>query len=128
MKSSEQQHQHTKSEPYRQVRHAAAEFMTQHPDDFSAFMEEPFGSYIAKIRDTAEWGGQLELQAIARSYNIDINVLQADGRVEKITSSASGLDGNGDVSKEENAIWLAYYRHSFGLGEHYNALKKIEQG
>lgn len=110
-----------KTEPYQHVRHAAADFMIQHEDDFSAFMEEPFESYVGKIRDTAEWGGQLELQAIARSYNIDINVLQADGRVEKIRS-----DGNKGVADEEKTIWLAYYRHSFGLGEHYNALKKID--
>ncbi|RVX74860.1 hypothetical protein B0A52_01137 [Exophiala mesophila] len=103
---------------YQKVRSAAASFMAAHPDDFSAFLEEPLDSYITKIRDTAEWGGQLELQAIARSYHIDINVLQADGRVEKVTS---GEDKDGET------IWLAYYRHSFGLGEHYNALKKKMQ-
>ncbi|KAG9790882.1 hypothetical protein KCU88_g1090, partial [Aureobasidium melanogenum] len=103
-------------EPYQNIRIAAAEFMASHPDDFGPFLEEPLETYVKKIRDTAEWGGQLELQAIARSYNIDINVLQADGRVEKI-SSAENKD-------PEEAIWLAYYRHSFGLGEHYNALRK----
>ncbi|KAL2404043.1 OTU domain-containing protein 2 [Exophiala dermatitidis] len=105
------------NEPYQNVRIAAAEFMASHPDDFGPFLEEPLETYVKKIRDTAEWGGQLELQAIARSYNIDINVLQADGRVEKI-SSAENKD-------PEEAIWLAYYRHSFGLGEHYNALRKV---
>ncbi|KAK5049470.1 hypothetical protein LTR84_004399 [Exophiala bonariae] len=104
-------------EPYQRVRSSAAAFMSTHPDDFVPFLEEPLDAYVDKIRDTAEWGGQLELQAIARSYNVDINVLQADGRVEKI-NSASG--------DNKNIIWLAYYRHSFGLGEHYNALTKIE--
>ncbi|KIX00863.1 uncharacterized protein Z518_09928 [Rhinocladiella mackenziei CBS 650.93] len=104
-------------EPYQNVRYAAAEFMAAHPDNFEAFMEEPLDSYVKKVRETAEWGGQLELQAIARSYNIDINVLQADGRVEKISA---GTDHHG----QSTTIWLAYYRHSFGLGEHYNALKK----
>lgn len=103
---------------YQEVRSAAATFMASHPDDFSAFLDEPLESYITKIRDTAEWGGQLELQAIARSYDIDINVLQADGRVEKVTS------GEGE---DHETIWLAYYRHSFGLGEHYNALTKTIQ-
>lgn len=107
--------------PYENVRHAAADFMAAHPDDFAAFMEEPLDSYVTKIRNTAEWGGQLELQAIARSYNIDINILQADGRVERI-SSGSESRKEGDTE----AIWLAYYRHSFGLGEHYNALKKVD--
>lgn len=106
-------------EPYQAVRASAADFMSSHPDDFAPFLEEPLDTYITKIRDTAEWGGQLELQAIARSYNIDINVLQADGRIERIRSGASD---------NRKVIWLAYYRHSFGLGEHYNALAKIEQG
>ncbi|EXJ95785.1 hypothetical protein A1O1_00909 [Capronia coronata CBS 617.96] len=107
-------------EPYQNVRTAAAEFMAAHPDDFGPFLEEPLDSYVRKMRDTAEWGGQLELQAIARTYNIDINVLQADGRVEKISSGSSTKD-------DSTSIWLAYYRHSFGLGEHYNALKKVDK-
>ncbi|KIW61321.1 hypothetical protein PV05_01456 [Exophiala xenobiotica] len=107
-------------EPYQNVRYAAAEFMAAHPDDFSAFMEEPLESYVKKIRDTAEWGGQLELQAISRAYSININVLQADGRVEKISC---GTEKGADTSD----VWLAYYRHSFGLGEHYNALKKVDK-
>jgi OTU domain-containing protein 6 len=78
-----------KKEPYQRVRASAADFMSSHPDDFAPFLEEPLDTYVTKIRDTAEWGGQLELQAIARSYNLDINVLQADGRIEKISSGSS---------------------------------------
>jgi OTU domain-containing protein 6 len=104
------------SPPYQNVRYAAADFINNHPDDFAPFLEEPLDEYVKKIKDTAEWGGQLELQAIARSYKINIRVLQADGRVENI-------DSEGEAKGED--VWLAYYRHSFGLGEHYNALKKV---
>ncbi|KAI9699646.1 MAG: hypothetical protein M1836_002680 [Candelina mexicana] len=100
---------------YRKVRMVAAEFIGQHPDDFVPFLEEPLEEYTHKIRDTGEWGGQLELLALARSYGIEINVLQGDGRVEKIEP------GEGTVEKK---IWLGYYRHHFGLGEHYNSLRK----
>jgi len=100
---------------YQAVRAKAARFISEHPTDFEPFLEEPIDQYTNKIQNTAEWGGQLELQAIARAYGIDINVLQADGRIEKIES------GSGS---ETDPIWLTYYRHSFGLGEHYNALKK----
>ena len=109
-----------KKEPYQNVRSAAAEFMTHHPDDFAAFMEGPLDSYVRKIKDTAEWGGELELQAIARSYEVDINVLRADGRIDKISSGSASKEGG-------EPIWLAYYRHSFGLGEHYNALRKLDK-
>lgn len=98
---------------YRMVRHIAADFIAEHPDEFCPFLEEPLEHYIAKIRDTAEWGGQLELSALARAYSTNISVLQGDGRVEKIDAG---------VGEEDNPLWLAYYRHSFGLGEHYNSL------
>lgn len=102
-------------EGFRLVRSAAAQFIEEHPDDFAPFLEEPLDFYTHKIRATTEWGGQLELQAIARAYGVEINVVQGDGRIEKIES-------NGD--DEDKKIWLAYYRHNFGLGEHYNALRR----
>lgn len=101
---------------YQNVRYVAASFIREHPHDFSAFLEEPIDVYTKKITDTSEWGGAVELQALARAYDRRINVLQSDGRVEKI----------GETKEGEEEIWLAYYRHSFGLGEHYNALKRMK--
>jgi OTU domain-containing protein 6 len=102
---------------YRAVRAATANFLLTHPNDFAPFIDEPLLQYAKKIELTAEWGGQLELQAIARAYIVDIHVVQGDGRIEKFEA------GNGNTEREGNKkIWLAYYRHSYGLGEHYNAL------
>jgi len=101
---------------YKSVRQAAAQYISTHEDDFAPFLEDPLNEYVHKIRDTGEWGGQLELMALARTYGIDINVLQGDGRVEKIEAD----QGDG----EKKVAWLAYYRHGFGLGEHYNSLRK----
>jgi OTU domain-containing protein 6 len=106
---------------YRAIRAVTADFITEHKDDFEAFMEEPLDQYTQKIKLTAEWGGQLELQAIARAYGVEINVVQGDGRIEKIEAG----DTEGSIDEEERrkrVIWLAYYRHTYGLGEHYNAL------
>ncbi|KAJ5935505.1 Ovarian tumor otubain [Penicillium verhagenii] len=107
---------------YRAVRAVTADFITQNKDDFEAFMEEPLDVYTRKIRLTAEWGGQLELQAIARAYGLEINIVQSDGRMEKIESG--DMDSFDEEEKLKRVIWLAYYRHSYGLGEHYNALTK----
>ncbi|KAL4908166.1 hypothetical protein BDW74DRAFT_97779 [Aspergillus multicolor] len=110
-----------KHDGYRAVRAVTADFISEHKDDFEPFMEEPIDAYTRKIKLTAEWGGQLELQAIARAYGVEINVVQGDGRIEKIESG----DADGDLDEEERkrrVIWLAYYRHTYGLGEHYNAL------
>ncbi|OQE43535.1 hypothetical protein PENCOP_c003G08629 [Penicillium coprophilum] len=107
---------------YRAVRAVTADFIMEHKEDFEAFMEEPLESYTRKIKLTAEWGGQLELQAIARAYGVEINVVQKDGRMEKIESGDG--DSIDEEEKRKRVIWLAYYRHTYGLGEHYNALVK----
>ncbi|TVY49558.1 OTU domain-containing protein [Lachnellula occidentalis] len=101
---------------YKAVRKAAARYIEAHPDDFVAWLDEPLNKYVEKIRDTAEWGGHLELLALAKTYNVEICVLQ-NGGAQNIEP---GLEG----SKDPEKIWLAYYRHGFGLGEHYNSLRK----
>jgi OTU domain-containing protein 6 len=105
--------------PYKTVRHVAADFIAQSPDDFVPFMEEPMDQYLRKIRETGEWGGHMELLALAKAYGIKINVLHADGRVDKIAADEQ------NPTEESKEIWLGYYKHNFGLGEHYNSLRKI---
>lgn len=100
---------------YKIARHVAAAYISQHPEDFSPFLEEPLDQYVTTIRDTGEWGGHLEILALAKAYEVDINVLQGDGKVEKIECG---------TKDESRTLWLAYYHHSFGLGEHYNSLRK----
>ncbi|KAL9105052.1 MAG: hypothetical protein Q9163_000065 [Psora crenata] len=101
---------------YMVTRQVAASYIFSHPDDFCPFLEEPLESYVKTIRETGEWGGHLEILALAKAYNVDINVLQGDGSVEQI--------GSGDTGPQA-ALWLAYYRHSYGLGEHYNSLRQV---
>ncbi|OTA06183.1 OTU-like cysteine protease, putative [Trichoderma parareesei] len=104
---------------YRTVRRAATGYMEAHADDFAPFLEEDLGDYVRRMRDTAEWGGQLELMAVARRYGVEIRVIQ-DGRTERIGGDEEGK-GEGDGAK---TLWLAYYRHGYGLGEHYNSLRR----
>jgi len=101
---------------YKSVRKAAARYIERHPDDFVAFMDEPLEQYVSKIRDTAEWGGHIELLALAKTYNVEICVIRDTG----MQNIEPGLGGG----KEPERIWLAYYQHGFGLGEHYNSLRK----
>ncbi|RMZ67595.1 OTU-like cysteine protease [Pyrenophora seminiperda CCB06] len=108
----------TKDMPaYQAVRTAAADWIQGHADDFSPFMEDPLPEHVRKIRDTGEWGGHLELLALARTYGLRICVLHSDGRVDKIEAE------DGAQAMEE--VWLGYYKHSHGLGEHYNSLRKV---
>lgn len=104
-----------KLEPYRAVRKTAARYIKEHEDDFVAFLEEPVDEYVRKVGETGEWGGQLELLALAKAYGVSISVLDGNGQVHEV---------EGTHQDEEKRIWLAYYRHGFGLGEHYNSLRK----
>ncbi|KAI8633874.1 OTU-domain-containing protein [Xylariaceae sp. FL1651] len=110
-----------KTPPYRAVRRVATDYIETHSDNFAPFLEEPLETYVPKIRDTAEWGGQLELLALASAYHVQIKVVQ-NGRTETIQPSDGGQDQ--DKRDEDRTIWLAYYRHGYGLGEHYNSLRK----
>lgn len=107
---------------YKNVRYAAADWIQGHGDDFVAFMEDPLPEHVRKIRETGEWGGHLELLALARTYGVRISVLHSDGRVDRIEPEEDGQ--NGVASSEKEEIWLGYYKHSHGLGEHYNSLRK----
>ena len=90
-------------------------YILDHKDEFQPFMEEPLISYVSKIERTAEWGGHLELVALAKSYKVEINVIQ-DGTTNKIEPENPGED--------TRKLWLAYYHHGYGLGEHYNSLRQ----
>ncbi|KAG5997495.1 hypothetical protein E4U43_002624 [Claviceps pusilla] len=108
--------------PYRIVRRAAAEYMAAHGDRFEGFMEDDLETYVARMRDTAEWGGQLELMALAGRYGVEIRVVQDGGRIESIRTGEQ--EGGQETADETKILWLAYYRFGFGLGEHYNSLRK----
>ncbi|KAL5116649.1 OTU protein [Pleosporales sp. CAS-2024a] len=105
-----------KSEAYKHVRRAAADWIEGHADDFAGFMEDALPEHVRKIRETGEWGGHVELLALARSYGLRICVLHSDGRVDKIEPEG--------VTADVKEMWLGYYKHSHGLGEHYNSLRK----
>ncbi|KAL8392257.1 hypothetical protein RB595_002450 [Gaeumannomyces hyphopodioides] len=111
--------------PYRVVRRAAATYIAGHADDFAPFLEEPLDSYVRGIGDGAEWGGHMELLALASTYGVEVRVI-ADGRTAVV--QPAGREEGRQEGKEPplRQIWLAYYRHGFGLGEHYNSLRKKE--
>lgn len=100
---------------YAVVRRVAAACIERSPNDFAPFLELPLAEHARIVRETGEWGGHIELAALAKAYRVDINILHADGQVDKIESGSSSTNG---------PLWLAYYLHNYGLGEHYNSLRQ----
>ena len=102
---------------HKATRLVTAAYIKDHADDFLPFLEEPLEEYLGKIRETGEWGGHMELLALAKAYDVDINVLHSTGQVDKIDAGTEGI---------KPALWLSYYHHNFGLGEHYNSLRQAD--
>ena len=65
------------------------------------------------MESSNEWGGQLEITAIAHACRRCVAVYSADAPV-LLTGSEYDVDG-------APRLQLAYHRHYYGLGEHYNA-------
>ncbi|KAG1827357.1 OTU-domain-containing protein [Suillus subaureus] len=110
---------------YVTVRAAASNFIYTHPDDFLPFLPSAFGEdgvgatsagfmtpqqfeqYCMTIKDTGAWGGEPEILALSRVYNVPIHVVQ--GGVPRIV--------------EHNPARISFHRRMYGLGEHYNSLR-----
>ena len=98
---------------YTEVRKTCASFMEAHADDFAPFIEdESFGDHCAKVRSSAEWGGQPEVLALARALQRPIVVYSRDSAPLRM----------GEGSDE---IVVTYHRDYYALGEHYNSTEPL---
>lgn len=100
------------------LRHLCATYMETHKDDFLAFValdaddpDSAFADHVAKVRATSEWGGQPELLALSRALHRPIHVHSRDAPLLKM-----GDDEDGGAP-----LVVAYHRHYYALGEHYNS-------
>ncbi|MDI1485182.1 MAG: OTU protein [Ramalina farinacea] len=101
-------------ENYVMARAVAASYIASHAPDFEPYLDQPLDKYVDSIQNTGEWGGHVEILALAKAYSVTINVLHGDGHIDEVASNAD---------TDRGSLWLAYYRHTFGLGEHYNSLR-----
>lgn len=98
---------------------AAAELRT-HIERYLPFFEtetdsaeEAFLQHCAKVESTAEWGGEIEIQALSNRLKRKIVVYSLE-LGEKMTGK--------DFEKEP--LRLCFMRHAFQLGAHYNSVRK----
>lgn len=119
---------------YVTVRAAASNFIYTHPDDFLPFLPSAFGEdgvgatsaglmtpqqfeqYCMTIKDTGAWGGEPEILALSRVYNIPIHVVQ--GGIPRIVEHNPG-----PPRPFSKVIRISFHRRMYGLGEHYNSLR-----
>ncbi|KAK4054463.1 OTU protein [Microbotryomycetes sp. JL201] len=114
-----------RKEDYSTVRTHAAEIMRRHPDDFLPFLPSDvnddemmspaeYRKYCDTVQNTAEWGGEPEINALSKYYQTPIHVLQAGTDLVKVGE---------DFPTERGPILISYHRKMYGLGEHYNSLR-----
>ncbi|KAF8228211.1 cysteine proteinase [Tricholoma matsutake] len=123
---------------YTTIRQTAAQYMFSHPDDFIPFLpavgedsggadtglmtRDAFEQYCASVRDTALWGGEPEIMALSRAYNIPIHVIQG-GRPPIVMFNPSSAPS---AKVDDNRVLrISYHRRMYGLGEHYNSLRPM---
>ena len=108
---------------YIRIRHACAEEMKEKREEYEHFADlaemkvENFEEYVEKVRDSSEWGGHLELRALAQSLKKTIIVYSTEAPLEIKTDGGGGID-------DEGVIRLSFHRQYYALGEHYNSVVK----
>lgn len=104
-----------------QLRKQAAHYIRQHPDDFTPYLFDEttlslrdLSEYTKELEETAMWGSDMELLALSRVYGCPIRVLVAGSAPIVFNEEA-----------EDPELVVAFYKHLYGLGEHYNSCRTI---
>lgn len=118
---------------YPAVRYAASNYIYTHSDDFLPFLPSAggedgagatdvgfmsraeFEQYCVTIRDTGAWGGEPEILALSRAYNVPIHVVQG-GSPQVVVHNPIGAPQDGDLT-EKKVLRISYHRRMYGLGE-----------
>ncbi|KAH9951344.1 cysteine proteinase [Amylocystis lapponica] len=125
---------------YATCRHAAANYIHSHPNDFLPFLPSSsgedgpgattdtglmdraeFDQYCVAMRDTAVWGGEPEILALSSAFNVPIHVVQGGPQPVVVHQPL----GSAQIAKAEDrgVVHISYHRRLYGLGEHYNSLR-----
>ncbi|GBG34154.1 OTU domain-containing protein 6B [Hondaea fermentalgiana] len=109
-------------EPHKLLRTMCAQYMRTHRPLFEPFIAlddeggeqgaHSFEEYLDTVQNSAEWGGQLELRALAGALQTPIEVYAADGPMVIM-----GEDFTGEPLR------VSFHQHFLTLGEHYNSVQ-----
>ncbi|CAN0014895.1 unnamed protein product [Ascophyllum nodosum] len=106
-------------ESYLLMRQEAARELRSSPEDYLPFLPflegvekgEAFEQYCQNVEGSAEWGGQVELQALSKALRVPMEVLSA---VSPPLLMGENYDGS--------PLRLTYHEHYYALGAHYNSV------
>lgn len=109
---------------YASVRNTVADSLLQHAEDLSAFCDysdevPDFETYVHRVRSSADWGGHVELRALALALQRPVWVYSASS-AEPLKIEPASKVPEGDSSS--SPILLSYHLQYYSLGEHYNEI------
>ena len=91
------------------VRHSACASLQANIAEFTEFMSaDELTAYIATMKNDGTWGGELELIALAKKYNVNVTLVQADSETTWTPPAAVST-----------TLTLVLLRHFYTLGAHY---------
>ena len=106
------------------LRTLASTYLRSHSDEFAPFLgmipnDTEYIDYCNKVESVgdAEWGGQLEIKALCSSLKRTMMIYSADAPVIIMGDEYHNLNNL--------PLKLAYHRHFYALGEHYNSIAPI---
>lgn len=121
-----------------ELRREAAEFVRSHRDDFVPFLFDEstmslrdVDEYTEELENTAMWGLDMEIMALARRYGVRFRVFSAglapiDFAPQETPEKTDSEGGEPETSSGNVAtLYLAFYKHSYGLGEHYDSARDV---
>lgn len=76
---------------------------------------ELFEEYCERVVSTSDWGGQLELRALACALQTPIHVFSAE-------SDVIAMGQEFDAAGDRKPLQLTYHLHYYTLGEHFNSV------
>ena len=97
------------------VRTICADALLENEEEYAPFAEcdGSYANYVERVRNSTDWGGHLELRALATALKRPVVVYSADAAPLRMGDEEDGED-----------ILLSFHRHYYALGEHYNSVTK----
>jgi OTU-like cysteine protease len=106
------------------LRASAASYLRSHGEEFAPFLglsptDDEFLTYCNNVESVlnAEWGGQLEINALCLSLQRAVMVFSADAPLLVM--------GENFLKADRLPLKIAYHRHFYALGEHYNSVTPV---
>jgi OTU domain-containing protein 6 len=118
---------------YWSLRGTAASFIKSNKEDFEPFLyaddyssAKDIETYCKEIEETALWGGEMEITALARALGMRVEIYSNRSVTPMVILPNSVVKNEDKSDTDREVIRLAYYEHLYGLGQHYNSVFKVD--